>query len=196
METRKFQITSRAEFERLAAANPDSLTDLERAARFLYLQRLAFGGKVAGRNFGVQTCGGARFDVTRLGPLLEEIHARLAGVTIECLPWAEFIDRYDSPGTLFYLDPPYWGSEMDYGAGVFARTDFSRLALRLSRISGRFMLSVNDVPQTREIFSRFAIQQVMTQYTVAGGKPSDVPEIVVTGPSADPTPAAPDLLSL
>jgi len=196
METLKFQITSRAEFERLAAANPDTLTDLERAARFLYLQRLAFGGKVAGRNFGVQTGGGARFDVTRLGPLLEEIHARLAGVTIECLPWAEFIDRYDSPGTLFYLDPPYWGSEMDYGAGVFTRTDFSRLALRLSRISGRFMLSVNDVPQTREVFGRFAIEQVMTQYTVAGGKPSDVPEIVVTGPSAEPASAAPDLLSL
>jgi DNA adenine methylase len=84
---------------------------------------------------------------------------------------------------------------MDYGAGVFARTDFSRLALRLSRISGRFMLSVNDVPQTREIFGRFAIEQVMTQYTVAGGKPSDVPEIVVTGPSAELAPAMPDLLS-
>src|SRR6516165_9834328 len=48
METLKFQITSRAEFERLAASNADTLTDLERAGRFLYLQRLAFGGKVAG----------------------------------------------------------------------------------------------------------------------------------------------------
>jgi site-specific DNA-adenine methylase len=52
METLKFQIASRREFERLVASNPDTLTDLERAGRFLYLQRLAFGGKVAGRNFG------------------------------------------------------------------------------------------------------------------------------------------------
>ena len=33
--------------------------------RFLYLQRLAFGGKVAGRNFGVDTNGPSRFDVTK-----------------------------------------------------------------------------------------------------------------------------------
>lgn len=115
METLKFQITSRAEFERLAACDPSTLTDLERAARFLYLQRLAFGGKVAGRNFGVDTRGPARFDVTKLGPLLTEIHERLAGVIIECLPWADFLRRYDSPQTLFYLDPPYFGSEDDFG---------------------------------------------------------------------------------
>src|SRR4051812_19297141 len=95
METLKFQITSRAEFEPLAASNPDTLTDLERAARFIYLQRLAFGGKVAGRNFGVEPTGGARFDVTKLGPILEEIHSRLAGVVIECLTWSDFIGRYD-----------------------------------------------------------------------------------------------------
>src|SRR5215831_11754704 len=74
METLKFQITSRAEFERLAASNADTLTDLDWAGRFLDLQRLAFGGKVAGRNFGIETAGASRFDVTKLG--LEEIHSR------------------------------------------------------------------------------------------------------------------------
>jgi hypothetical protein len=37
--------------------------------RFLYLQRLAFGGKVAGGSFGVHTNGPSRFDVAKLGPL-------------------------------------------------------------------------------------------------------------------------------
>lgn len=193
METLKFQITSRAEFERLGACNVDTLTDLERAARFLYLQRLAFGGKVAGRNFGVEPTRGARFDVTKLGPLLDEIHERLAGVVIECLPWSDFIDRYDGARTLFYLDPPYWGSETDYGTGVFARADFARLAQRLSEIAGRFMLSVNDVPQTREAFGRFAIEPVSTRYTISG-KWMDVAEILVSGPSAEPLPKAIDEL--
>jgi len=196
METLKFQIASRREFERLLASNPDTLTDLERAGRFLYLQRLAFGGKVAGRSFGVDSNGPSRFDVMKLGPLLEEIHERLAGVVIECLPWSDFVERYDSPTTLFYLDPPYWGSEADYGAGVFKRVEFIRLASRLSEITGRFILSVNDVPETREIFARFSIERVATRYTIAGGKWSDVAEIVVTGSGKDAVPPVPDLLSL
>ncbi len=59
METLKLQVSSRKEFERLSNCNPSTLTDLERAARFLYLQRLACGGKVSGRFFGVDTTGSA-----------------------------------------------------------------------------------------------------------------------------------------
>ncbi len=45
MDTLRFQVTSRREFERLKASDPATLTDLERAARFLYLQKLGFGGQ-------------------------------------------------------------------------------------------------------------------------------------------------------
>jgi len=194
METLKFQIASRAEFERLAACNVDTLTDLERAARFLYLQRLAFGGKVAGRNFGVSV-GASRFDVTRLGPLLEAIHERIAGVVIECLPWTEFIARYDGPETLFYLDPPYWGSETDYGACAFKPGDFTRIATALADIRGCFILSVNDVRETRAAFGRFPIEPVSTRYTIAGGQWAEAKEIIVTGPRIDSVTPPRDLLS-
>lgn len=107
MDMLRWQITSREEFQRLLAMAPDTLTDLERAARFLYLQRLAFGGKVQGRNFGVSVGLPGRFDVGKLGPLLEAVHERLAGVVIERLPYHQLLPRYDRPGTLFYLDPPY-----------------------------------------------------------------------------------------
>jgi DNA adenine methylase len=90
---------------------------------------------------------------------------------------------------------PIWGSEDDYGAGAFVRADFTGLALRLARIAGKFILSVNDVPETSEIFRRFAVESVGTRYTVSG-KWSDVTEIIVTGPSAEPLPLARDLLSL
>ncbi len=61
LDMMRFRVASRAEFERLKAMPPESLTDLERAVRFLYLQRLAFGGKVSGRHFGVDKTQGARF---------------------------------------------------------------------------------------------------------------------------------------
>ncbi|MGG2339426.1 DNA adenine methylase, partial [Salmonella enterica] len=89
----RWQVTSRAGFEKLLAIPPDSLTDLERSARFLYLQRLAFGGKVQGRTFGVSHGMPARFDVTKLTPMIEAVHERLSGVVIERLPWARFLTR-------------------------------------------------------------------------------------------------------
>lgn len=99
---------------------------------------------------------------------------RLETVTIERLPYADVICRYDSPATLFYPDPPYWGCEEDYGEGTFARADFERLADQLASIAGTFVLSINDTPGAREVFGRFAIEDVATTYTIGtangGGK--------------------------
>ena len=182
IDTVRFQITSRAEFERLVRTDPDTLTDLERAARFLYLQRTAFGGKVSGKNFGVSPDRPARFNLTQLEPMLEALHERLAGVVIECLDWRAFLSRYDRPETLFYCDPPYWGSETDYGKGVFAREDFAELAEALRSLRGRFVLSINDVPEIRELFSWGRIETVQTTYTISsrGAKPAG--ELIISTP--------------
>jgi DNA adenine methylase len=180
METLKFQITSRREFERLIGTEPSTLTDLERAARFLYLQRLAFGGKVAGRNFGMEKRGPARFDVQRLGPILEAIHERLSGVIIECLPWQAFIERYDRPGALFYLDPPYAGCETDYGTGMFSFDDFEVMAKTLGRLKGAFVLSINDTPEIRKVFAGLTVRPVSTRYSVAGAGWSEASELLIT----------------
>jgi DNA adenine methylase len=184
MDMLKFQLSSRSSFERLRQTDPDTLTDLERAARFLYLQILAFGGKVAGRTFGVDASRSGRFNVQTLGPRLEDLHERLAGVVIECLPYADFIIRYDRPGTLFYCDPPYYGSEDYYGPGVFSRLDFERLAAALLRIDGHVILSINDHQDVRSIFSGFEIREVTTSYTVAGGKAKVAPELLILNSSA------------
>lgn len=178
----RWQITSRAEFERLAAANRDTLTDLERAVWFLYLQRTAFGGKVAGRNFGVSVGNGGRFDVAKLAPILEDVHERLAGVVIEQLSWDVLLRRYDRPQTLFYLDPPYWGNEDDYGTGVFCRADFERMAAILGGLKGHFVLSLNDRPEVRAVFARFAIEAVSTTYSISG-RAERVGEVLITKPS-------------
>ena len=182
VEMLRWQLTTRAEFERLVACDPATLTDLERAARFFYLQVLAFGGKPSGRNFGVEVTTSGAFDVTRLVPQLEAYHLRLAGVTIERLPYGEFLPRYDREGTLFYLDPPYFGSEHFYGRDLFGRDDFERLAGLLSNLKGRFVMSLNDHPDVRRIFGRFKLQSVPVNYTVAGGKHGRKPrrELIIT----------------
>lgn len=178
VEMLRFQVATRVEFERLAKTDPDTLTDLERAARFLYLQRLSYAGKPQG-HFAV-SLSSPRLDVTRVAPLLEDLHARLAGVVIECLDCADFIARYDSSGTLFYLDPPYWGSEKDYGPGIFARDRFAEIAAQLGGIKGRFILSINDAPEVRKIFSAFTIEQVATTYDAATKGGTEARELVIS----------------
>lgn len=182
MDTLRFQITSRREFERLSATDPTTLTDLERAARFLYLQRLAFGGKVTGRTFGVQTGAGARFNLNKLGPMLEDVHERLAGVVIENLDFEAFLKRYDRPDALFYLDPPYWSTEWFYGTDLFKPSDFERLAACLNSLKGRWIVSINDHPRVRHLFDGHQMEEVQTTYTVRGnGHSNKVGELIITG---------------
>ena len=100
---------------------------------------------------------------------------------IESLPWQAFLERYDRPGTLFYLDPPYYGSEGDYGP-IFGRDQFALMADSLRRREGQFVLSINDHPEVRRIFAGFAMEEVETTYSLPGGGHSKrVGELIISG---------------
>lgn len=162
----RFQITSRAEFDRLKRVDPETLTDLERAARFLYLQSCTYGGLREGA-FAVRKLQKGRIDLTRLQPLLEDLHERLSAVTIERLPFENFMQRYDAPGTLFFIDSPYWGVEDLYGKNLFHRSMYDTLVEQLRQLQGKFVLTINDVPATRALFAEFNIEPVTFRYSVA-----------------------------
>ncbi len=49
------------------------------------------------------------------------LHERLTDVSIECLSYNVFIKKYDRKYTLFYLDPPYYDNEEDYGKDMFSK---------------------------------------------------------------------------
>ncbi|MFQ6552477.1 DNA adenine methylase [Aestuariibius insulae] len=178
IEVMRFQITSRAEFERLRKCDPSTLTDLERAARFLYLQRLAFGGQLGGV-FGVAPDRPSRFSLSRLEPLLEAAHARLEDVIFENLDWRAILERYDGRKTLFYIDPPYWGHEADYGRGLFDKRDIREMADRLSKIDGTFLLSMNDTPEVRRLFDGFHFEEARLTYTISKHEAKAAPELIV-----------------
>ncbi|CAK8739093.1 hypothetical protein SODG_002696 [Sodalis praecaptivus] len=101
----KWALSSRQLFDWHRQTPPDTLTDIQRAARFYYLQRLAFGGRVSGQNFGTTTTSPQRFNLLRLEEQLSQAHLRLSDATIEHLDWQDCIEKYDRPHTLFYLDP-------------------------------------------------------------------------------------------
>lgn len=162
----RWVLVSRDEFDRLHRVAPGTLTDIQRAARFYYLIRMGFSSKVNSTTFGMSTGAGPALNLLRIEEDLSAAHLRLARVYIENMPYADLIERYDRPHTFFYVDPPYHGSEDDYGKGLFSRDDFGVLAELLAGIKGRFILSINDAPEIRKLFGRFSVRVVPTRYSL------------------------------
>ena len=181
----EWTLSSRQEYARLVAVPPQTLTDVQRAARFAFLQQMMFGGKPATMatpgTMGPSVYHKAKVRPARMRRLISAAHRRLEGVHVECLDWAVFIRRYDRPFTLFYIDPPYWGHENDYGRGIFERGDFARMAELLGQIRGRFILSLNDRPEVRELFRGFEIEQVETRYSANARSTRRVGELLISG---------------
>lgn len=162
----KWALSSREVFKWLQDTPPHTLTDIQRAARFYYLQHQAFGGRVAGQTWGTATTAPA-VNLLRIEESLSAAHLRLAGAYIEHLDWAACMERYDRPHTLFYCDPPYWETE---GYGVpFEWAQYERLAERMATVKGKVVLSINDHPDIRRAFGQFGMEELEIDYTVGGG---------------------------
>ncbi len=153
------------------------LTDIQKAARYYYLQRHAFGGKVKGKTFGTAPLRNPRINLMRIEEEMSEVYLRIAGVTIENLPWQELLKRYDREETFFYLDPPYW--KAPYYKHNLELSDYQAMAEALSGLHGKFVLSINDRSEIREIFKEFAIQKVSLNYSVAKEKNTVGKELLI-----------------
>ena len=73
---------------------------------------------------------------------------------VENMDFAEVIEKYDSPTTYFYVDPPYWKTENYYSNHDFDRQDHERLSKSLISMEGKFSLSYYDFPLLSEWFPK------------------------------------------
>lgn len=164
----RWSLTSREMYRWLKMTPVEILTDIQRAARFYYLQKQSFGGKVANQNFGTATTTPPRLNLLRIEEELSQAHLRLSRTYIEHLAWQECVRKYDREYTLFYCDPPYLGTE---GYGVeFGPEQYTQLASLARTIKGKMIVSVNDIPEMRKTFNGLTMQSVAINYTVGGVK--------------------------
>lgn len=159
----KWALSSRQIFEWQKMTRPETLTDIQRAARFFFLQQHAFGGKVTGQTFGTATTGPA-INLLRIEENLSAAWQRLSGTYIENLPWLECAERYDRAHTFHYMDPPYWKTA-GYGQG-FPFENYERMAEFMRRCKGKVMVSINDHPDIRRVFEGFHMEEVGLRYSV------------------------------
>ncbi|MCX6997547.1 MAG: DNA adenine methylase [Kiritimatiellaeota bacterium] len=171
LEYYKFSIISRKMFEWENKKVPETLTDIQRAVRYYYLQRLGFGGKTDKRTFGSGALRPMNLNISTIEETLLNVHWRLKHCTIENLDACRCIERYDRPVSFFYIDPPYYRVAQAY-AHKFHDADFVRLRDTLLKIKGKFLLSLNDDPDVRKMFSSFKIEKVSVKYSSSNDRVS------------------------
>lgn len=175
----RWALTSREMFKWADVSVPATLTDIQRAARFFYLQHHAFGGKVEGRTFGTATTAPHGINLLRLEEQLSAAHLRLNQVTVEHLDWQECTRRYDRPHTFHYMDPPYWQTE---GYGVpFGLEQYEQMAELMRSATGKVLVSLNDHPDMRKAFKGLQMKTVDVTYTVGASAATRTPrrELVI-----------------
>jgi DNA adenine methylase len=154
----RFTVVSRKWFDILRATDPELLTDIQRAARRLYLQKNSYAGRVDRQNLRTGVVQPPSFNPERIPKLIEETHRRLARVQLECLPYEKVLQKYDGPSTCFYADPPYYNIRL-YKFNLEPE-DHRKMAERFATLKGKFLLSLNDVPEVRRLFSAFHIRGI------------------------------------
>jgi DNA adenine methylase len=144
---------SREELSRACSEPTTRLSDLERARRFFVRARQVRTGLAQTASAGrwahclLTSRAGMAGAVSRWLGSIEDLAAiaqRLLRVQIENAPALEVIERYDSPDTLFYCDPPYvHETRGDKNAYAYEMTDkdHRKLAEALHQVKGKVALS-------------------------------------------------------
>lgn len=159
----RFCLVSRKLHELHVKTDPTTLTDIQRAGRFFYLQKNSFGGLVVKQKYHYGVIQHPNYNPDRIPEIIEQAHRRLARVQIESLPYEQVLEKYDRPTTVFYLDPPYWQRKL-YRFN-FSDQNFQDLERRLHDIKGRFILSLDDHPEIRKLFGNWRLVPVEITYT-------------------------------
>lgn len=169
----RWALVSRQIFEWAKDTPPEVLTDIQRAARFFYLQKTAFGARADKPTFGTSAVQPPRLNLLRIEEDLSAAHLRLSKCMIEHLPWEDCVRRYDRPGTLFYCDPPYW-AVAGYGV-AFGLEQYELMADLARSIQGKMIVSINDHPEMRRAFEGFEVEEIPVRYSVQNGRSGERP---------------------
>ena len=158
----EWEMVSRAEFDRLAHLDPGQLTDVQRAHRFYYLIMAGWGGELQYPRFQTSIVdaghGNRLFGALKhLEERIRPIHRRLQQVMLEDLDWHDCFARYDRPGTVIYLDPPYPGNGCHYAHNMSEPHKHRKLAATLRQAKCQWMLSSYDNEFTRGLFAGFPL---------------------------------------
>ena len=184
-------VEDRDEYYRLRAIEPNDLEPVERAARFMFLNKVGFNGlyrvnRRGGFNvpFGAHTSPPTLYDRANL----VQAAALLRRVSLEHSDFEAVFARAGS-GDFAYVDPPYvplttTANFTQYTAGSFGEPDQRRLAETIERAVARgcsVLLSNSDTPLVHELYARYKIHTLRANRNINsdGTKRQKVTELAI-----------------
>jgi DNA adenine methylase len=161
-------------YYRIRKQRPSELSAIERAGRFLYLNRHCFNGIYRANNKGeFNVPMGKRTGSLPSEPALVRAACALRRASISVQDF-EQAGVHARPRTFFYLDPPYdysgRSNRGEYGPGTFNIDDLERLSKLLVHIDengARFLLSYLSTPEIKNIASRWICRSFPVRRQVA-----------------------------
>ena len=134
-------------------ANLGGTSDAVAAAfAFFYVQSFAFGGTLLG-TFGYRRGRNPAETYRKKIDLFEDYSRRFDLVLVERLDWRKVLEKYDRPGALFYLDPPYECKSADAYSTGWTTKETEELVSALIALKGQAVLSCYDAPAYRRLRS-------------------------------------------
>jgi len=158
-------------FSRIRAYDPSKLTTVQRASRFIFLNKTCYNGLYRENGSGQFNAPFGRYEnptivdkanIAAVSEYLRHAEVRILNVSYEkCLQRAR-------GGDFAYLDPPYFPLSTTASFTKYHRTDFTaddqkRLAGVFRKLDGRgcyLLLSNSNMPFVRQLYAGYRIQEV------------------------------------
>lgn len=152
-------------FKRIKENEPTDKYD--KFIRLLYLIKNSFFGQMSSFNI-------RRKDTHTILP---DYYERMKNTKVYNKSYDKIIKEYDSPNTIFYLDPPYEESEGLYKNPYI---DYNKLASTIKNIKGKVLLSINYNPEFIKLFNFMNYKILKNRYVdpFKGGQTREVKELV------------------
>ena len=172
----QYEFVSRDKFDFYKKVEIEYLTDIQRAARYLYIISNSFASRGVSFGYGALKKPSQKIfedDFTRL-------RDRLKNTYVENKDAMDILERYDRENTFFFCDPPYY--ETSGYKEKFTKENHIQLRDILRKISGKFLLTINDHEEIRVLYKGFNIKEVQVNYSVSRQKEArkDYGELIIT----------------
>ncbi len=138
------------------------LTDIQRAALFLHLNKRSFAGSGTSLAVARNPANRAFMGTESIIERIVQFQSRFDSVVIEHLDYKRLLKNYDHPKNFIFLDPPYGVSDISNYAG-WDEAQLTEFRDRVEALQSRWIVTLDDSPLNRELWKRHDVDHLQTR---------------------------------